>query len=230
MQNAKTGDSARMAGPSCVLGDPNDPGNVFVRTIGLAGVVMIPPSSQLDTVYIIPPNINMLTAVLIVPQKNTTLFDHNDGYPVVTGNIYDAIMLNNVLVRRSTDPILVTAYALNEDLSVGGPYWTVVPGVNQYLPRYKVIIQNGWNANHIAIMIRKSAVGGLRVKEQSIDANAIRFEKNVFVEDLEYSVIIAEVAEGELTVDTVDETPFGLMVYGNRAAAGYGFAGNVVLR
>ncbi|XP_048751523.2 IgGFc-binding protein-like [Ostrea edulis] len=192
-------------------------------------IEQIPPSSQLDTVYIIPPNIDKITAVLIVPQKDTTLFEENDSFPVVAGNIYPGGILNDVLIRRSTDPIIVTTYALDEDLSVGAPYWTVVPGVNQYLPRYKIIIQNGWNSNYIAIMIRKSAVGGLRVNEQSIDANSIRFEKDVVVEAVEYSVIVAEVTEGELTLDTIDDTPFGLMVYGSRPVAGYGFAGNVIL-
>lgn len=47
---------------------------------------------------------------------------------------------------------------------------------------------------------------------------------------LEFSVIITEVTEGELTLGTIDDTPFGLMVYGNREEAGYGFADNVIFR
>lgn len=50
-------------------------------------IEQIPPSSQLDTVYIILPNINKITIVLIVPQKNTTLFEKKDSSPAVAGNI-----------------------------------------------------------------------------------------------------------------------------------------------
>ncbi|XP_048751529.2 IgGFc-binding protein-like [Ostrea edulis] len=197
-------------------------------------IEQIPPFNQLDTVYIIPPNYNrFLTYILYLSKDNTTITSmNNDTIPITGGKRYDYIMLNEVvMVIRSADPILMTSYAVQYlPLGEHNPYWTVVPGVNQYLPRYKTVIQSGWNNNYIAIMIRKSAVGGMRLNKQSIDANTIRFEKNVFVEDLEYSVIIAEVAEGELTLDTIDGTPFGLMVYGSGEHGGYGFAGNVILR
>jgi hypothetical protein len=79
-------------------------------------------------------------------------------------------------------------------------------------------------------MIKASAVDGLRADCVSIDPNTVRFQKSVFVDDVEYSVIVAEVTEGELTLETIDDAPFGLMVYGHRKRGGYGFAGNVILR
>ncbi|XP_048779363.2 uncharacterized protein LOC125682821 [Ostrea edulis] len=136
----------------------------------------------------------------------------------------------DISVIQSKDPLLVTSYALRTvNVTTGGPYLTVVPGVNQYLPRYKVVIPNGWNNHYIAVMIRRCAVGGLRLNKESIDANTIRIEKNVFVENFEYSVIVAEVTEGEMTLESTDDTPFGLMVYGYRENNGYGFAGNALL-
>jgi hypothetical protein len=43
-------------------------------------------------------------------------------------------------------------------------------------------------------------------------------------------IIDVDVTEGELTMETLDDTLFGLMVYGHRGGCGYGFAGNVILR
>ncbi|XP_056003627.1 uncharacterized protein LOC130049710 [Ostrea edulis] len=194
-------------------------------------IEQIPPSNQLDTIYIVPPNIDMLrTSATIITEKNTFITVRGITIPYGPGRRTRLSITDNVLVLRSVDPILVTSQAFHKDASVGSPYLTVVPGVNQYLPWYKVVVPSGWNTNYIAVMMRKSAVSGLRANKQPIKANTIRFEKNIAIEDLEYSVIIAEIAEGELTLDTIDNTPFGLMVYGNRAGAGYGFAGNVVLR
>ncbi|XP_056003503.1 uncharacterized protein LOC130049649 [Ostrea edulis] len=196
-------------------------------------VEQIPPYNQLDTVYILPPNYDRVgTLYLFLSQENTTAtYPNNETKTIIAGREYGFSKRLQATVIRSADPILMTSYALEY---VRNPeeraYWTVVPGVNQYLPRYKVMIPNGWDKHYVALMIRKSAVGGLRVNDQSIDTNTIRFEENVFVEDLEYSVIIAEVREGELTLESIDDTPFGLMAYGNREHGGYGFAGNVVLR
>jgi hypothetical protein len=130
------------------------------------------------------------------------------------------------MVVQSVDPILITSYGLGDK----NPYWTVVPGVNQYLRRYKVVIPVGWEKHYITITIRRSALAGLRANKQMIDTNTILYEENVFVDDQEYMVIIAEVTAGELTLESMDDTPFGLMVYGSRGSAVYSFAGNVILR
>jgi hypothetical protein len=137
----------------------------------------------------------------------------------------------DVSVIQSKDPVLVTSYALGtSNVTAGGPYLTVVPGLNQYLPRYKVVIPTGFDNHYVAVMIRKCGVKSLRVNEESFDASSIRIQKNALVGDEEYSVIVAEVAEGELTIESKYDTPFGLMVYGSRENQGYGFAGNVLLR
>jgi hypothetical protein len=79
-------------------------------------------------------------------------------------------------------------------------------------------------------MIRTSAVGGLRVNCQPLNATTIRVQENMFVDSVEYSVITAEERAGEITVDSVDDTPFGLMVHGHRKHGGYCFTGNAILR
>jgi hypothetical protein len=195
-------------------------------------VEQIPPYNELDTVYIIPPNYNTVVTILafVTKERANVTLPRNRVIALSPGRARDHILHSDeAAVIRSTGPLLMTSYAYSKSIDYN-PYWTIVPGLHQYLPRYKIVIPTGYNTNYIAVMITASAVDGLRTDCESIDPNTVRFQKSVFVDDVEYSVIVAEVIEGELTLETIDDTPFGLMVYGHRERGGYGFAGNVILR
>jgi hypothetical protein len=193
-------------------------------------VEQIPPLNQLDTVYIIPPYFDMVvTVIFLVTKENTVVtFRDNSTKDINSDKIEYASVTDKAEVIRSTKPILTSSSAFVQS-SEAPSYWTVVPGINQYLPRYITTVPSGYDRNYIAVMIRTSAVAGLRVNRQSIDPSAVVFQDSVFVDDLEYSVIISNVTEGELALESIDDTPFGLMVYGRQGQRGYGFAGNVIL-
>jgi hypothetical protein len=195
-------------------------------------IEQIPPSNQLDTVYIVPPNYKTFaTLVYFLSEKNTTVtMPDKTIKSIYPGRQSFHTMFNNhAAVIKSAEPILMTSFTVAY-LGNYNPYWTVVPGVNQYLPRYKIVIPTGYNTNYIAVMIKASAVGELQANCKFIDRNTVRFQENVYVDDIQYTVIVAEVPSGELTLESIDNTPFGLMVYGHRKGGGYGFAGNVILR
>jgi hypothetical protein len=171
---------------------------------------------------------------VFMSQVNTEVnVTYPDSYTLENVNFRHYIVPSstNTTVVQSTDPMLMTSYDEYPFPDEPFPtYWTVVPGVNQYLPMYKIVVPSGWDNNYIALMIRKSAVDGLRVNGQSTDNITVVHSEYVPLGDVEYSVITAKVTEGELIAESIDDTPFGLMVYGHRGDAGYGFAGNVVLR
>jgi hypothetical protein len=193
-------------------------------------IEQIPPTNQLDTVYIIPPNYNTTVTAYVVMSKEKTdvTLPDNTVKSVDPSSTYGFLRQPlHALVVKSAAPILMAYFTITYSNHYN-PYWAVVPGINQYLPRYKIIIPKGWKKNYISIMIKASAVGGLRANCESIDPTTIRFQENVIVDDVEYSVIVAEVTEGELTLESIHDIPFGLMVEGHRYHGGYGFAGNVI--
>lgn len=132
---------------------------------------------------------------------------------------------------ESETPVLVTAFGLHTSSSslLGDPSMTIVPGLNQYLDYYKIVVPSGYTHNYVSIMMKKSSKDSLRINSMIINTGDIVFEENVSTGNVTYNVRSIRVAEGELTASTVDGERFGLMFAGVTHHEAYGFSGNSML-
>ena len=106
--------------------------------------------------------------------------------------------------------ILVTAFGLQSRMShLGDPSMTIVPGINQYLDYYKIVVPTGYDKNYVSVMMERSFKDSLRVNGTTINTTSIVFEGNVLVGNTTYNVRSIKVSEGALTVSTVDGERFG---------------------
>lgn len=106
---------------------------------------------------------------------------------------------------------------------------TIVPGINQYLDYYKIVVPLGYDYNYVSIMIRESSKDVFRANGTVIEKSDIVFEENVLVRNISYSVRSIRVAEGELTASTMNGDRFGLIFAGVTYYEAYGFSGNSLL-
>jgi hypothetical protein len=196
-------------------------------------VEQIPPMNELDTVYIVPAYYLSSTRASCISQVNATInvtietsqSTNFTTHSISAGTQFDVDSPKYDIVLESSAPLLVTSYSENPN------YWTVFPGVNQYLPKYKILIPSGWTTNYVIIVIRVRSLDSLRANGQLIDRVIYNLDRHtVSVGGLIYTVQYYRATEGELTLKTVDGTPFGLMVYGHREDVRYSFVGSVVHR
>lgn len=106
---------------------------------------------------------------------------------------------------------------------------TIVPGFNQYLSFYKVVVPSGYDFDYVSIMIKHSSKDSFRINGTVITTADIVFEEDVPVGNLTYNVRTIHVPAGELTAYTVDDEKFGLMFVGVSIYKAYGFSGNSLL-
>lgn len=124
----------------------------------------------------------------------------------------------------------MTAFGLQPKHStLGDPSMTIVPGINQYLDYYKIVVPQGYDYNYVSIMIRESSRDSFRVNGTAIEINDVVFEENVMVRNITYNVRSIRVAEGELTASTMNGDRFGLIFAGVTEYEAYGFSGNSLL-
>ena len=133
-------------------------------------------------------------------------------------------------VKRAsfTRKIIVVNFGLKsktlEDLA--DPSMTIVPGINQYLDYYKIVVPSGYDINYVSIMITEASKDSLRINNTRISVGDVLFEKNVAAGNVTYNVRSIRVKEGELSASTVDGERFGLMFSGVTYYEAYGFSGN----
>ncbi|XP_078327993.1 IgGFc-binding protein-like [Crassostrea virginica] len=199
-------------------------------------IEQLPPIDGVDTTYIVPPNSdNRDTKVLITAVKNTNLTYTIDSTPrTLFLNEYTSIgtiiSSNQIFVVQSENPVLVTAFGLHSKSSeLGDPSMTIVPGINQYLDYYKIVVPRGYDHNYISIMIKHAAKDSFRINGSIMNMYHVKFEGNVIVGNIKYNVRTIQVTDGELTASTVDGERFGLMFTGVTYYEAYGFSGNSML-
>lgn len=117
----------------------------------------------------------------------------------------------------------------NSVTAMGDPSMTIVPGINQYLDYYKIVVPPGYDHNYVSIMIKLAFKDLLRINDKTINKRDIVFEENVLASSVAYSVRTVRVVEGELTASTVNGERFGLMFAGVTEYEAYGFSGNSLL-
>lgn len=105
----------------------------------------------------------------------------------------------------------------------------IVPGINQYLDYYKIVVPSGYDNNYASIIIKSESKGSLRINHTIIKTSDIVFEENITAGNVTYSVRSIRVPEGELTTYSESGERFGLMLSGVADQEAYGFSGNNLL-
>nr|XP_022312564.1 IgGFc-binding protein-like isoform X2 [Crassostrea virginica] len=211
------------------------------NTLGGSGacdhlIEQLPPTEGVDNAYIVPPNSDDRDTIIRV----TALENSNITYTI--GSTTHAVYLNQLTYFdtqisssqtcfvESENPILVTGFGLNSKNSdLGDPSMTIIPGLNQYLDYYKIVVPAGYVNNYVSIMIKQPSRNSFRINGTMINTHSVVFESNVFVGNGTYNVRSIRVTEGELTASTVDGERFELMFAGVTDYEAYGFSGNSML-
>lgn len=199
-------------------------------------IEQLPPTDSVDSIYIVPPNANnrgTLIRITAIESSNTTF---------VIGNVTQSLFINKLNhfdVRISSSqtcfitsdqPNLVTSFGLASlSSTLGDPSMTIVPGVNQYLSFYKIVVPSGYDFDYVSIMIKHSFKNSFRINGTVITTADSVFEEDVEAGNLTYNVRTIKVPSGELTAYTVEEEKFGLMFAGVSYYEAYGFSGNSLL-
>nr|XP_034318233.1 IgGFc-binding protein-like isoform X2 [Crassostrea gigas] len=193
----------------------------------------LPPIDQFDNEYIIPPFYdNSGTFIQVVSPFHSNV-------NTITGNSTSRYHLNdqehknitvttdNVTIVKSERPVMVTGYAMGSQFH--DPYMTVIPGINQYLDYYKIVVPDQYRDNYLCVIIPTGSSNNLHINQLSIGQFNTVYQRAVDSSGKTFNVRTFRVQEGVYTLKTTDREPFGLIVYGHRTDDGYGFAGNFVL-
>lgn len=201
-------------------------------------VEQLPPTSSVDKTYIVPPNSDDRDTLIRITATENTHFSYMIGGDTQTLflerlDYFDThISSSQSCFIESKVPLLVTSIGLgsrNSVTAMGDPSMTIVPGINQYLDYYKIVVPPGYDHNYVSIMINFAFKDLLRINDKTINKRAIVFEENVLASSVTFSVRTVRVVEGELTASTVNGERFGLMFAGVTEYEAYGFSGNSLL-
>lgn len=199
-------------------------------------IEQLPPTDSVDSIYIVPPNGNnrdTLIRITSIENSNTTFVIGNVAHSLFINKLdhFDVrISSSQTCFITSDQPNLVTSFGLASlSSTLGDPSMTIVPGFNQYLSYYKIVVPSGYDFDYVSIMIKHSFKDSFRINGTMIKAANIVFEEDVTAGNLTYNVRTIQVPAGELTAYTVDEEKFGLMFAGVSYYEAYGFSGNSLL-
>lgn len=115
----------------------------------------------MDKTYIVPPNSDERdTLIRITAIRNSSLTFMIDSV-VKTLTLYKfdyfdtRITSSQLCIIESASPVSVTAFGLgSNNSSIGDPSMTIVPGINQNLDYYRLVVPSGYDRNYVSIMIK----------------------------------------------------------------------------
>lgn len=198
-------------------------------------IEQLPPIDKLDNQFIVPPSLKRSgTKVRIISAKKTKItFRVNYGkreHVMEPGTSHDAEMFGDHSVYIHADgPIMVLSFAVQMGRrGKGDPYMSVVPGLNQYLSQYQIVVPSGYNQNYLSIIVKAESKYKLRIDGKTLSDDSVLSERAVLAGREKYLSLVVEVRRGGHKVETLDNSRFGLMVHGNSFGDGYGFAANII--
>ncbi|XP_062587665.1 IgGFc-binding protein-like [Saccostrea cucullata] len=197
-------------------------------------VTQLPPTTEIDTKYIIPPFYTNDGTLIQVLSENGSSVNSSVGSSVSNFHLNEKgyknieVTSNVTTVIESDQPVLVTAFGMGNKSSNYHPYMTVVPGIHQYLDYYKVAVPAGYAENFICLIVPSQSLNNLRINGFSVYHYTVVYQSALTLAK-SFSVRTLKVQSGTIVLSTSDASQFGLIVYGHRIADGYGFAGNFVL-
>lgn len=200
-------------------------------------ITQLPPTGFVDNMYIVPPNNDDRdTIIRITAIEKSDIFymigTAKKRLSLYKSNSFDIqISSNQLCYIESTTPVVVTGIGLasKQVLNLGDPSMTIIPGINQYLNYYKIVITNGYVNRFVSVMIVESSLEFFRFNSTVINICDIMFEKNVLAGNITYNVRTIRVAEGVLTARTLDGEKFGMIFLGVHIAKAYSFSVNFLL-
>lgn len=207
----------------------------FISGTGCSHLVsQLPPVDQFDSEYIIPPFYDNFGTVLQVLSPFHSTVNTSTGINISSLHLNDhehkniKVTTNEVTLIKSDRPVLVTAFAMGHTFSFN-PYMTVIPGVNQYIDYYKIIVPDRYPENYLCIISPTGTIDNLLINQLSIGQFSTVYQRSVVSRGKKFSVRTIRVQQGVYVIETTDQEPFGLIVYGHGWIKSYGFAGNFVL-
>lgn len=199
-------------------------------------ITQLPPTGFVDNIYIVPPYYNDRdTIIRITAIEKTDLYyvvdAVNRSLSLYKSNMFDIrISRNQVCFIESKTSVIVTGIGLASEISyLGDPSMTIVPGINQYLNYYKIVIPSGYVNNFVSVMIKESSQDCIRINSTVINRCDIVLEKSVLAGNITYNVRTIRVAEGVLTAWALDGEKFGMLFSGVQIAEAYSFSANFLL-
>ena len=195
-------------------------------------IEQLPPTASVDKINSVPPNLDDRDSLIRITafENNSCTFSVGKVNQTVSLHQYDTFDLkisdNQTCSIESENPVLVTTFGLHSKSSdLGDPSMTIVPGVNQYLNYYKIVVPSGYTNSYISILMKYSSKNFLRINDTEIRTEDIVFDSNLYANTFTYNVGVIKVSEGELTASTLDGEQFGLICTGVAS----GFSGNALL-
>ncbi|XP_062569577.1 uncharacterized protein LOC134231608 [Saccostrea cucullata] len=203
------------------------------------------PLADWGSIFIVPPDfLNNETFIQITYPLSGSPLDVQISKGASKHNIsidkwapYEISSLANVTTVINAE-IIYPPYVFNFPLQVinyvrqtsnsGNSYMVNIPGVRQYKSQYQVPIPDGYLNSYITVMIRNNSISDLRLNDQAISSDMVRFESKVVVKSIEYSIATVEVSPGRLNIESTTDSPFGLIVRGYGDSGAHGFTGNFV--
>nr|XP_022307491.1 IgGFc-binding protein-like [Crassostrea virginica] len=199
-------------------------------------IEQLSPTASVDNIYIVPPNSDDRDTLIRITALENCSFTYSVGNVNQTVSLhkYDTfdtkISDYQTCSIESQKPVLVTTFGIHSKSSdFGDPSMIIVPGVNQYLNYYKIVVQSGYTNSYVSILMKYSSKDFLQINNTEIRTEDIVFESNLYTDTFTYNVRVIKVSEGELTASTVDGEPFGLICTGVAFNKAYGFSGNSLL-
>ncbi|XP_061170843.1 IgGFc-binding protein-like [Saccostrea echinata] len=200
-------------------------------------VEQVPPFLNLDNVFIVPSHAeDRTTVVRVMAGKDTnltyTVNSITTNLTLTTGSSREvSIYSNQICLIQSEGPILVTSVSVASTTTTNGdPYMTIVPGIHQFIDYYKVPIPYNYKTNYVSITINSSAVSDILTNGTSVSQSNKVYESTITSASGNFTVLTLKVIPGELTIQTTNHIPFGLLIYGHGEFVGYGFSGNTLLQ
>lgn len=140
--------------------------------------------------YILPPNKDDRdTIIRITAIEKSDIFymigAANKSLSLYKSNSFDIrIYSNQVWYIESTTPVIITGIGLASKgvLNLGDPYLTIIPGINQYLNYYKIVIPNGNVNSFVSVMIKESSLDFFRINSTVINICDIVLKKTCWLE------------------------------------------------
>lgn len=199
-------------------------------------ITQLPPTGSVDKTYIIPPNSNDRETIIRITaiEKSDIIYIIDSVNKTITLDKFEffetQISSNQICFIASSNPVIVTGIGLPSKTSnLSDPSMTIIPGINQYLNYFKVVVPSGFVNNFVTIMIKQSSKDLIRINSTVINSCNIVFEGNVLAGKIQYSVRSIRVVEGVLTAFSLDGVKFGMLFSGVQIAEAYSFSGNFLL-
>lgn len=196
----------------------------------------LPPTSSIDTAYVVTPHMNSDTKIRIIATEFSIIF-YNCTYKSMS-KLYNRLEYVDIVISNnescyieSGKPIMVASFELSSSLeNVGELSMSIVPGIHHYRNYYKIMVPLTYEYNYLSIVMKGNAINSLRINGKTVNAYTIMYEKIVsnLYSLYDFHIRIIRVYGGELMVRTVAGEMFGLTCAGTNLFQAYAFSWNTV--